>query len=203
MKPATARAPEATAKRSERANVRTGLDAEAIGQALIDNLHCLQAKAPQHATRNDWYMALAYTVRDRMLDRYIKTVEAIAAPNTATKVVAYLSAEFLTGPHLGNSLIALGIWEAARQALSRVGQDLVRRPGPGRRAGPRQWGARPAGRVLHGLAGDPQRSGHRLRHPLRVRHLRSSDSRRLAGGADRQVAALRQPLGNRALGDCV
>jgi glycogen phosphorylase len=124
MKPATVRAPEATARRSERANVRTGLDAEAIGQALIDNLHCLQAKAPQHATRNDWYMALAYTARDRMLDRYIKTVEAIAAPNTATKVVAYLSAEFLTGPHLGNSLIALGIWEAARQALSRVGQEL-------------------------------------------------------------------------------
>ena len=41
------------------------------------------------------------------------------------KVVAYLSAEFLTGPHLGNSLIALGIWEAAQQALSEVGQDLT------------------------------------------------------------------------------
>ena len=69
-------------------------------------------------------MALAYTARDRMLDRYIKTVEAIAVAHTATKVVAYLSAEFLTGPHLGNSLLALGIWEAAEQALSRVGQSL-------------------------------------------------------------------------------
>ena len=124
MEPATGRAAEATAKKSERANVRTRLDAEAIAQALIDNLHCLQAKAPQHATRNDWYMALAYTVRDRMPDRHIRTVEAIAAPHAATKAVAYLSAEFLTGPHLGNSLIALGIWEAAQQALSRVGQDL-------------------------------------------------------------------------------
>jgi glycogen phosphorylase len=124
MKPAAGRVPEAPAKTSERANVRTGLDAEAIGQALIDNLHCLQAKAPQHATRNDWYMALAYTARDRMLDRYIRTVEAMAVPHAATKVVAYLSAEFLTGPHLGNSLLALGIWEAAAQALSGVGQDL-------------------------------------------------------------------------------
>ena len=43
---------------------------------------------------------------------------------SAVKVVAYFSAEFLTGPHLGNNLIALGIWGAAQQAVSRVGQDL-------------------------------------------------------------------------------
>jgi starch phosphorylase len=124
MKPAAVRAPETSAKRSARSTVRTGLDAAAVGQALIDNLHCLQAKTPQHATPNDWYMALAYTVRDRMLDRYVRTVEGIAAPRAANKVVAYLSAEFLTGPHLGNNLIALGIWEAAQQALSGVGQNL-------------------------------------------------------------------------------
>ena len=59
-------------------NIRTGLDRDAIAHALVDNLRCLQAKLPRHATRNDWYMALAYTVRDRMLDRYIATVEAIA-----------------------------------------------------------------------------------------------------------------------------
>ena len=56
-------------RRSGRNNIRTGTSAEAIAEALIDNLHYLQAKLPQHATRNDWYMALAYTVRDRMLDR--------------------------------------------------------------------------------------------------------------------------------------
>ena len=79
-------------------NIRTGLGADAIVEALINNLHCLQAKLPQHATRNDWYMALAYTIRDRMMDRYIATVASIAETNTAAKVVAYLSAEFLTGP---------------------------------------------------------------------------------------------------------
>jgi starch phosphorylase len=103
--------------------VRTALTADAIAAALVDNLHYLQAKLPQHATRNDWYMALAYTVRERMLDGYIRSVETLTAPNT-TKVVAYLSAEFLTGPHLGNGLIALGIWDAARDAVSRLGQDL-------------------------------------------------------------------------------
>jgi starch phosphorylase len=104
--------------------VRTGLTAELIAEALIDNLHCVQAKRPQNATLNDWYMALAYTVRDRMLDRYIETLEALAAAHASPKVVVYLSAEFLTGPHLGNSLINLGIWQAAQEAVSRVGQDL-------------------------------------------------------------------------------
>lgn len=40
---------------------------------LIDKLYFLQVKLPLNATRNDWYIALAYTVRDRMLDRYIQT----------------------------------------------------------------------------------------------------------------------------------
>src|SRR5262245_46067316 len=105
-------------------SIRTGLETDAIATALIENLRCLQGKLPQHATRNDWYMALAYTVRDRMMDRYVATVESIAATDTDAKVVAYLSAEFLTGPHLGNGLINLGIWQAVEDALSRVGQDL-------------------------------------------------------------------------------
>jgi glycogen phosphorylase len=105
-------------------NIRTGLEADAIAPALIDNLHCLQGKLPQDATRNDWYMALAYTVRDRMMHRYIGTVESISQADTNVKVVAYLSAEFLTGPHLGNGLINLGIWQAVEEALSRGGQDL-------------------------------------------------------------------------------
>src|SRR4051794_6109213 len=53
---------------------RTGTSTDAIAAALVDNLLYLQAKLPQHATRNDWYMALAYTIRDRMLDRYIATL---------------------------------------------------------------------------------------------------------------------------------
>ena len=111
-------------ERIDHKKIRTGLGADAISEALLDNLHYLQAKLPQHATRNDWYMALAYTVRDRMLDHYIKTVEAITGANTPIKAVAYLSAEFLTGPHLGNSLINLGIWEATQEAVSKVGQNL-------------------------------------------------------------------------------
>lgn len=64
------------------------------------------------------------TVRDRMLDRYIQTLDAIIAAKTSVKVVAYLSVKFLTGPHLRNSLINLGIWDPTREAISKVGQNL-------------------------------------------------------------------------------
>jgi starch phosphorylase len=106
------------------AKIRTGLGVDEIATALIDNLHCLQGRSPRYATLTDWYSALAYTVRDRLLDRYVATVEDVVERHAAVKVVAYLSAEFLTGPHLGNSLLNVGIWEAARQALAPVGQDL-------------------------------------------------------------------------------
>ena len=166
--PANARSPIALT------NVRTGLGADAIATALIENLRCLQGK-PSHATRNDWYMALAYTVRDRMMERYVATVGSIAEVNTDAKAVAYLSAEFLTGPHLGNGLINLGIWQAVEEALSRVGQDLSglleqeEEPGLGNGG---------LGRLAacHRSAGDDERSCYRLWHPLRVRNLRSGGS---------------------------
>ena len=65
MRSVVERAPGATSSdRTDHQKIRTGFGADAIAEALIDNLHYLQAKQPQHATRNDWYMALAYTVRD-------------------------------------------------------------------------------------------------------------------------------------------
>jgi starch phosphorylase len=125
MTPPAGREPKPPARDREHAlALRTGAGADAITEALFDNLRYRQAKLPQHATRNDWYMALAYAVRDRMLDRYAATLEAIGAGGAAAKVVAYLSAEFLMGPHLGNGLVSLGLWEAAREAVSRAGHDL-------------------------------------------------------------------------------
>ena len=70
------------------------------------NRECLAAIA----TKNDFYMALAYTVRDRQLHRWINTIETYLKQKD-TKVVCYLSAEFLLGPRLGNGLINLGIYD--------------------------------------------------------------------------------------------
>ncbi|HEX2457301.1 MAG TPA: glycogen/starch/alpha-glucan phosphorylase, partial [Vicinamibacterales bacterium] len=102
--------------------LRTGLGKAAIAAAVADHLHYQQGISSRAATRHDWYMALALTVRDRLLDRYLKTIDAVL--DSRVKVVAYLSAEFLTGPHLGNHLVNLGIREAAAQALAEFGQNL-------------------------------------------------------------------------------
>jgi starch phosphorylase len=101
---------------------RTSLSAEALQRAVLDNLMYLQARFPQIATPHDWYMALAYSVRDRLLARWVGTVQIYAAQDV--KVACYLSAEFLMGPQLGNNLVNLGIETSAREAMRALGQDL-------------------------------------------------------------------------------
>ena len=54
-------------RRGESEHVRTGRGAEAIAAAIVDNLRYSQATLPGLATRQDWYMALALTVRDRLM----------------------------------------------------------------------------------------------------------------------------------------
>ncbi|MFL6711694.1 MAG: glycogen/starch/alpha-glucan phosphorylase, partial [Sulfurifustis sp.] len=103
-------------------SARTGLGVEAIKRGFIDNLFCIQARFPAVATKNDYYQALAYTVRDRLLARWIKTSETYK--NRASRTVCYLSAEFLLGPHLGANLLNLGITETVWQAMGELGLDL-------------------------------------------------------------------------------
>ena len=55
---------------------RTSLSKEAFKHAFLDNLFYMQGKFPALATKRDYYMALAYTVRDRMLQRWISTAAA-------------------------------------------------------------------------------------------------------------------------------
>src|SRR6185437_10372484 len=71
---------------------RVALNKEAFKHDLLDNLFCIQGKNPALATRHDYYLALAYTVRDRMLHRWISTAETYTTHGSRT--VAYLSAEF-------------------------------------------------------------------------------------------------------------
>ncbi len=110
-------------------NIRTGTSPETIAQALLDNLYYVQGRPPELATKNDWYMALAYTVRDRLLHNWVRTLKTLAED---VKVVSYLSAEFLLGPQLGNHLINLGIWEQVREAVTRHGlkfEELLEQEG--------------------------------------------------------------------------
>ena len=60
-------------------DVRTGLSVESFKRAFLDNLYYVQARFPVVATRNDIYMALAYTVRDRILAQWAKTAQTYPA----------------------------------------------------------------------------------------------------------------------------
>jgi len=101
---------------------RTALGAEALAQSFQDNLFFEQGRTLERATVNDLYMAMAHTVRDRLVERWSSTVSNYRAQDV--RVVCYLSAEFLTGPHLANNLINLGIYDEAEQAMRSMGIDL-------------------------------------------------------------------------------
>jgi starch phosphorylase len=101
---------------------RVALSKEAFKTAFHDNLYYVQGKTPALATKHDYYMALAYTVRDRMLHRWISTASTYTQQGSRT--VAYLSAEFLMGPHLGNNLVNLGMYSEMREAVSEMGFNL-------------------------------------------------------------------------------
>ena len=101
---------------------RTGLHVETLKRAILDNLFYIAGRFPASASRIDYYTALAYTVRDRLLSHWLKTFERNI--NQDVRVVSYLSAEFLMGPHLGNNILNLGIGRQITQATQELGLDL-------------------------------------------------------------------------------
>ncbi len=101
---------------------RTGLSIETLRRAFADNLYYIQGKWPEVASINDFYLALAYTVRDRMMQRWLNTSRNYLRPEV--RIVTYLSAEFLMGPHLGNNLINLGLYNEVKQAIEELGLDF-------------------------------------------------------------------------------
>jgi starch phosphorylase len=109
-----------------RADASTTAEAVTKGAALLDdvirNLISRQGRYPDIASAHDWYLALAYTVRDRMLARWVASARTYSIQGV--KVACYLSAEFLIGPQLGNNLLNLGIEDDARKAMFALGLDL-------------------------------------------------------------------------------
>jgi starch phosphorylase len=109
-------------QRGSQKGERTALSADALAQSFLDNLFFVQGRSVERATVNDLYLALAHTVRDRIVERWISTLKNYQAQDV--RVVCYLSAEFLTGPHLANNLINLGIYDETEQAMRQLDIDL-------------------------------------------------------------------------------
>ncbi|MEI6674570.1 MAG: glycogen/starch/alpha-glucan phosphorylase [Verrucomicrobiota bacterium] len=122
MHPSELKSPPRSCDLTPLASTRCGLSVADLRQSFLDNLFCGLGRVPMVATRHDAYTALALTVRDRVLMQGVRSLETYAAQDA--RVVAYLSAEFLPGPHLANNLLNLGIVEPTRQALSELGLSL-------------------------------------------------------------------------------
>jgi starch phosphorylase len=108
---------------AERAlHTRVARSVDALRRSLVDNLFYVTGRSLQNATPNDLYIALAYTVRDRMLEGFITTAETYKS--SCARTVCYFSAEYLLGPHLGNNILNLGLWDNLKQAMLDMDLDI-------------------------------------------------------------------------------
>ncbi len=97
------------------------LDPEAFRKAILGKLIYQVGKDPQHATRHDWFFALALAVRDRLVDGWMTTTRTVYDDDR--KRVYYLSLEFLIGRLLANSLRNLGLYQTAAEAMASLDVD--------------------------------------------------------------------------------
>ncbi len=94
----------------------------ALEQAIADHITYTLARDFVEATDRDVYMSTAWSVRNRLAERWAATQQAYRRADA--KRVYYLSLEFLMGRTLGNALINLEIEGAAAQALKDLGYRL-------------------------------------------------------------------------------
>lgn len=93
-----------------------------IKQSFNRHLHCTLVKDRNVATKRDYYTALAHTVRDHLVSRWIRTQQSYYEKNP--KRVYYLSLEYYTGRSLSNTMINLGIGNSCDEALYQLGLDI-------------------------------------------------------------------------------
>ncbi|GFO60374.1 alpha-1,4 glucan phosphorylase [Geomonas silvestris] len=99
------------------------LDQEmAIIKSFLEHLEYTLGKDKYSATKYDGFNALAYAVRDHLVERWLDTQQAYY--NSDDKRVYYISMEFLMGRALGNSLINLGMYEDFKEAITSLGYDF-------------------------------------------------------------------------------
>jgi starch phosphorylase len=92
-----------------------------IIKSFLEHLEYTLGKDKYSATKYDRFNALAYAVRDKLVERWLDTQQAYY--NSDHKRVYYISMEFLMGRTLGNSLINLGMWDEFQEALDSLGDN--------------------------------------------------------------------------------
>lgn len=94
----------------------------AIKESIIHHLMSFQGRDPERSGAKDVYMALAYTMRDVLVQKWIATQKTFYAKEK--KRVYYLSLEFLIGRSLGNSVSNLGLFQDVKRAVEELGFDM-------------------------------------------------------------------------------
>jgi glycogen phosphorylase len=104
--------------------VRSALDVPSIVNSFAHRMMYSVGNDKYTATEFNYYQALAYAVRDRLMERWFETQRSYYRNDV--KRVYYLSLEFLMGRALGNNILNLGSVENFRQAMEEVGYPLKR-----------------------------------------------------------------------------
>lgn len=100
-------------------SLRQDITPEAFARDLLAHLKYTLAVDPEEANDLDRYNALVLTIRDRLIERWLKTKREHR--NRKVKTVYYLSFEFLMGRAIGNNVLNLGFEENIREALGELG----------------------------------------------------------------------------------
>jgi len=102
---------------------RTGMDPVTLKRAVLDHLCFTRSKTLSSATKLDLYFALAHTVRDRLVHRWMHTRRTYQEKDP--KRIYYLSAEYLLGRMLYHNLLNLGLYDIAKEGMAGYGLDLA------------------------------------------------------------------------------
>ncbi len=107
-------------------NVSPGLccpkTVDELKENILHHVMSFQGRDPERAGNSDIYKALAYTLRDIMTAKWIKTQKNYYEKEK--KRVYYLSLEFLIGRSLSNAMINLGIYDEVKTAVEELGFEL-------------------------------------------------------------------------------
>jgi glycogen phosphorylase len=97
-------------------------DLESLKKSIANKLIFTVGKNASAARPEDWMHAAAYAVRDRLVERWMRTTHA--QYDQDAKRVYYMSMEFLMGRAFDNAMLALELRDDLRQALSELGADI-------------------------------------------------------------------------------
>ena len=126
-------APEQQQADTMRQENRAGTTAEEIAVSFRNHMIHTVGRPLERSSVLDQYHALSAVIRDRMMDQWLETIEGYREQDV--RVVCYLSAEYLLGPHLGNGLLNLDLRSQTEEALQSLGLKLeeieAQEPEPG------------------------------------------------------------------------